>query len=273
MTKIYYFSGTGNTYWSAKKLAEKFDAAEMVPIQKIMAKMTETMTEKSVISIEADSVVFMFPAYAYGIPVMMRRFIERAEIRAPCIEACADIRAPYIAALVTYGSSPGGALAEATRVLRKKNLRLSYAGRIPAVENYIPIFGAQSEKMQRKRLALQVAATEKAAAAIKELSTKSVLTFHPFASFVTALFRLAVSGMDGLFTLDSACNGCGFCASVCPAHAITMSENHPVFARGCEQCQACLNFCPQHAINFGRMKKNTARYHHPEVSAAELFGV
>jgi ferredoxin len=190
---------------------------------------------------------------------MVRRFLKQAEIHAA-----------YLAALVSYGSSPGGALAEARRVLGRKKLTLNYGGRIPAVENYIPIFGAQEAGLRSRRLAMQTEATEQAAAAIVSRANNRVPTFQPFASFVSALFRSAHPRMNRLFRVTATCNACGFCARICPAGAITMTEG-PVFQNGCEQCQACLNFCPRKAINFGRLKPDTERYHHPEVAVGELF--
>jgi ferredoxin len=252
MTKIYYFSGTGNTYWSAKKMAGRIGSAEMLPISREI-KLPE-------VRIEADAAVFLFPAYAYGMPVMVRRFLEKAEIHAD-----------YLAALVSYGSSPGGALAEACRVLGRKKLTLNYAGRIPAVENYIPIFGAQKTETRAHRLALQAAATEQAAAAIVSRASNRVLMFRPFSGFVSAIFRFARPGMGRLFSVTAACNACGFCARLCPAGAITMTGGGPVFQSACEQCQACLNFCPRKAISFGRLRPDTERYHHPGVTAGELF--
>jgi ferredoxin len=253
MTKIYYFSGTGNTYWSAKRIAERIGDAVVVPVSREI--------KQPAVRVEADAAVFMFPAYAYGIPGMARRFLEQAEIHAE-----------YLAALVSYGSSPGGALAEVSRVLSRKKLTLNYAGSIPSVENYIPIFGAPAALLREKRLALQTAATEAAAAAIVSRASNRVPAFRPFSSFVSALFRSACSKMVRSFRVTAACNACGFCAGICPAGAITMTEEGPVFQKNCEQCQACLNFCPNRAISFGRMRPDTERYHHPEVAVGELFG-
>jgi ferredoxin len=254
MTRIYYFSGTGNTYWSAKKLAEMIDGAAIVSISREI--------KQPEVRVEADAAVFMFPVYAYGVPVMVRRFLERAEISAG-----------YLAALVSYGSSPGGALAEVSRVLGRKKLILNYGGRIPAVENYIPIFGAQKKELRNRRLALQVEATEQAAAASVSRASNRIMAFRPFSGFVSALFRIGRPRMGRLFRTTADCNACGFCARLCPSGAITMTEEGPLFQSACEQCQACLNFCPHKAISFGRLRPDTERYHHPEVSVGELFGL
>ncbi|GHT74528.1 4Fe-4S ferredoxin [Spirochaetia bacterium] len=251
MTKIYYFSGTGNTYWSAKKLAALLDDAAFFPISREM--------QNASILIEAEAVVFMFPAYAYGIPIMARRFLEKAEINTD-----------YIAALVTCGSSPGGALAEARRVLHRKGLTLNFADRIPCVENYIPIFGVPTAKKQAARIALQVTATEHAAKAIASRAVNKVWSFRPFSIFVSALFRLGRPLFVTGFHRTSDCTRCGLCARLCPAGAIKMTARGPVFQKTCEHCQSCLNFCPNRAISYIRLKPDTPRYHHPEVTAEEL---
>jgi ferredoxin len=252
MIKIYYFSGTGNTYWSAKKLAEQLESAKIYSISREI--------RQSEIRIEADVVVFLFPSYAYETPLMVRRFLEKA-----------DIHANYIAAAVSYGSSPGGSLAEVSRVLRRKKLTLDYAGRIPAVENYIPIFGVQGPEKQNKRLAMQREATFAVAEAIRNRSVKKVQTFRPVSKAISTLFRLARPVFPKGFRRTKECTVCGLCEKLCPAGAISMTAAGPVFQKSCEHCQACLNFCPRRAISFARMKPDTPRYHHPEVSAKELF--
>jgi ferredoxin len=252
MIKIYYFSGTGNTYWSAKKLAERIGDAAIFPISREI--------RQPEIHIEADAVIFMSPAYAYGIPVMVRRFLERA-----------DIRADYLAALVSFGTSPGGALAEFHRILQRKNLILNYGGRIPAVENYIPIFGAPKALLREKRRALQADATEQAAAAILARETNKAPAFQPLFKIISSLFCFARPVMPHLFRCTGACVGCGLCVRICPAGSITMTASGPVFNNTCENCQACFNFCPHRAIGFGRLGPNTERYHHPEVTAGELL--
>jgi ferredoxin len=252
MTSIYYFSGTGNTYWSAKKIAERIGDAALVSISREI--------KQSEIHVDADAAVFLFPSYAYGMPGIVRRFLERAEIRAD-----------YLAALVSYGTSPGGTLGEVSRVLRRKKLTLNYGGRIPAVENYIPIFGAPSARLRKKWLVLQTAATEKAAEAILSRASNKMPTFAPLSSFVSTLFRSVCPKMGRLYRVSDACNACGFCAQLCPAGAIKMTPEGPQFQNICEQCQACLNFCPQKAITFGRLRADTERYHHPEVTVGELI--
>ncbi|MDR2491534.1 MAG: EFR1 family ferrodoxin [Spirochaetaceae bacterium] len=268
MTKIFYFSGTGNTLWSAKHigvlLAEEIQLFNIgrlmqLPAPDASAEKAAAAGTAAFTTIEAERVIVMFPAYAFGMPHIVRRFLCRF-----------TINAPYIAALVTCGTSPGGALAEAARVLKRRGRRLSYAAKIPCVENYIPIFGPPPPQTVEKRLAVQRQVAARAASEILQAKTCRICTFRPFSAVISALFRVGKRFFVKWFQLGPECNACGLCAKICPAGAITMPQGKPVFSEKCEHCQACLNWCPQRAISFIRLKPDTPRYHHPAVKSSDM---
>jgi uncharacterized protein (DUF362 family)/ferredoxin len=52
---------------------------------------------------------------------------------------------------------------------------------------------------------------------------------------------------------EEECIGCGVCAGVCPAHAITMEQKLPVIDRSaCIRCFCCQEFCPKGAMKVHR---------------------
>jgi ferredoxin len=257
LTKIYYFSGTGNTLWSAKKMAEIIGGARSPGACTLHNIGVEAYRDNTII--EAGAVVLLFPSYAYGAPAIVRRFVKRAVFNTP-----------YIASFVTFGTSPGGTLAEVNRILTRKYKGASFWGRIPSVENYIAIFGPPKPKTTEKRLALQRDATEEAARGVIAARTNRINTFRPLSSFISLLFSLGVKLFYKYYRLSAGCNGCGICARVCPVSAVAMRNGRPVFSGKCEHCQGCLNWCPKAAIQFARLKPGVPRYHHPEIRLDDM---
>jgi len=256
MTKIYYFSATGNSLWSAKKIAEIIEEQGGSPC-KLYNIGTEINNQNAII--EADAVIFVFPSYGYGLPLVVRRFVKNAVFKTP-----------YVASLVTFGSSPRGTLGGLMRILKKKGILKMFFARIPSVENYLVMFGTPDVKTIERRCAMQEKATKEAASSIKERRVNSVCTFAPFSVFVSWLFSLGIKIFYKYYRVSDTCNGCSICEKVCPAGVITMSENRPVFSSACEHCQACVNLCPLRAIQFGRVKFGTPGYCHPEIDINEL---
>lgn len=249
---ICYFSGTGNSLWSAKRLAYILKDARIVDICDV--------SDFKNYEITSEYCIFIYPAYAYEMPLMMQRFIRFV-----------TIKSSYIAALVTYGSSYGGCLGEARRLLRRRGICLSYANGIPCVENYIPLFGAQSEQKIIKRTGLQQAATEKIADDIYNRRTNKVRAIWPLSKLVSLLFRGVRPLFPKLHKVTDKCNGCLLCSKVCPSKCISFKDNgKPRFGKACEQCQACLNVCPQNAIKLFRRDSKVAQYIHPEIRVREL---
>jgi ferredoxin len=252
MTKIYYFSGTGNSLWSAKKIAQGItDAYELYNIG--------AESQKKRITVEADAVVFVFPSYAYGMPLVVRRFAKSAVFKTR-----------YFAAFVTFGTSPRGTLGLLRRILKKKGIEKMFFGLIPSVENYLALFGRQKPEKKEKRILLQEKTTKDAIQAVIERRENKVSVFCPFSALVSRLFSLGVKIFYKRYRIGENCNGCAVCEKICPVSAITMSKGYPVFSSKCEHCQGCVDICPLRAIQFGRVKFGSLGYCHPEIEITEL---
>ena len=77
--------------------------------------------------------------------------------------------------------------------------------------------------------------------------------------------------MDKSFYADEKCTSCGICQRICPADNIVMTGGRPAWNHRCEQCFACLHWCPEESIQFGKKTADRKRYHHPEISLADML--
>jgi len=260
MTKIYYFSGTGNSLWSAKEIARLIGEAQAYTDKTCELFNIGFASRNNEIVIEADAVVLVFPSYAFGLPLAVRLFVKKAVFKTP-----------YLASFVTYGTTPLGTLGLLQNMLKSKKIDKMYFGKIPAVENYLAMFGTPKDEMIKKRCTMQKEATAEAAKSIIERKENSVSGFRPFSAFVVRLFYLGIKIFFKRYRVSDKCSGCAICEKICPAGAIVMKDEKPKFTSKCEHCQGCINICPLRAIRFGRVKFGTAGYRHPEIEIKELF--
>ena len=261
MHKIYWFSGTGNTYYLAREFAEMFPGAKLISLA--------SLDRSEDVVFDAETTGIFFPVYCFGIPGILARFLDR-------IQPMEDQGNHFVYAICTSGGYPGAALPLVEDTLQSKNINLGSCFHIRMVSSYIPL----SEPPDEKRIAATFAKAERAlriaAIAVKKRKRTRPLRVFPFDTFLKFVARRAVATLetsDSAFHVDSAqCSGCGICSKICPASNISLNGNdHPVWHHHCEQCMACLQWCPQKAILYKDLPAARKHYHHPEVTAAELF--
>ena len=69
-TKLFYFSGTGNSYTVAKEISSELKC-ESIPVQKFSSSET--------IDLDAEKVGFVFPVFYMRIPRIVERFLNNRE--------------------------------------------------------------------------------------------------------------------------------------------------------------------------------------------------
>ena len=261
MHKIYWCSGTGNSYYLAREFAKLFPGSELISIA--------SLDRSEDVVFDAELTGIFFPVYCFGIPGILSRFLDRVQ---PMVEQGNR----FVYAVCTSGGYPGAALPLVEDTLQGKNINLGSCFHIRMVSNYIPL----SEPPDEKRIAGIFAKAERAlriaAVAVKKRKRTRPLRVFPIDTFLKFVARRAVVTLE---TSDSAfhtdlekCTGCGICSRLCPASNISLDESeHPVWHHHCEQCMACLQWCPQQAIRFKDLPADRRHYHHPGVVAKELF--
>lgn len=247
---IYYFTATGNSFAVARTIAEKTGAT----LQPITHKIPE--------SAEWTSIGFVYPTFFMGLPGIVEQFVRAIHI----------IGDPYLFAVTTSGPMPGSSLGHLNRMLAEKGKALHYNAAVRSVANYIAEYNVDLSKVdatieKARRQTEEIAAD---IGAQKHIPTRAE-TFFSKTFYKLYTSRYPTLGRN--FTVSGDCTGCGRCQMVCLADNIEMKEKRPVFKGSCESCMACIHWCPTQAIQWKTRTQNRNRYHHPDVSIADLVRV
>ncbi|MDR1210134.1 MAG: EFR1 family ferrodoxin [Clostridiales bacterium] len=248
MSVIYWFSGTGNSLYAAKRLSESLGG--------VASRAIASGAPDKPVGGEFEKVGFVFPSYYGNLPRAVRAFVE-----------CLDVRpGTYIFAVVTMGGPGGGAVASLKAALEAKGLRLGYGVGVRMPANYVMMYNPASVSKSAGKLAYVDKKLEKAA---REISAR-VQRVRTFPVTSGNLYK-NVEKLDRQFSVDETCVSCGQCAKICPAANIRLEGGGPKWRGRCEHCAACISWCPSAAIQYGAKTRGRRRYHNPAIKAAELF--
>ena len=254
----YWFSGTGNSLYTAQRAAEVIEGMRLVPITRSLADNPPRL--------EGDVVGLVFPVYAYGPPAIIRRFLGNAEIG----------EVGYLFSALTHGGGPANAALKLNEITDLKGIAVDATFLIRMPSNYVtgsnPITGAKLKSV----LATSEDQLEAMCALLKSrtsFSSKSGGIGGRLKSWaIHPLFMRGLKHVDRKFTIDPGCTGCGICTKVCPMENITLDDNkRPVWHGACEYCLGCINACPERAIQTGSLTRRRGRYRHPEIPIKRLM--
>lgn len=240
---IYYFSGTGNSEWVAKKIASltndsALDIAELV------------RNGKAYITVKSGDVLgLIFPVYAWSPPYFVLDFLKSIKVEegAFCFAVC------------TCGDEAG-----LTIKIVEKMIPLNSGYSVSMPNNYILLADVDSADIEKQKLDAAKIRVQKIADDV--LSKKSVFDFKrgslAFLKSNLINFSFNKYAMSSKpFFVEATCNSCGICAAKCPTQNIKIVDGKPVWGQNCLQCLSCLNRCPQKAIQYGKKTKNKGRYY------------
>ena len=256
-TRIYTFSGTGNSLWAARELASRLDD-DVTLTSVVQAQAAGELRP------DAARVGLVCPVYMYRLPHLVVRFLERLEWTGP------------VFVVVTCGGDVGDLFVHVRRAVQAKGARLTAGLSIRLPSNYIPFGGVPDDSKlapihvaARRRVEEVARILNDGAQVVESEHSRSRAWIHP-----GLLYRLGyrfIPVTDKSYWSTERCNGCGVCVRVCPVGNVELHDGRPRWRQRCEQCMACLQWCPREAVEFKRKSVGQRRYHHPEVRAKDLF--
>lgn len=252
---IYYFSGTGNSRYAAKRLAGTTDEElRFIP-------QTDAYTERLDTGNDL-SVGFVFPIYAWGVPPIVLDFISHLPE-----DIIMDLKKRQLPVwcVVTCGDEAGMAVEMLRKSLAKRGLELNAAWSVimPNVYVLLPGFGTDDKLVEQSKLRASVRR-------IADIGSKIISGAWEDDVVRGALPKIKTALVYPLFRkwgvntkkwhYSDGCIGCGRCAGTCPVGNISMIEGRPHWGNDCTSCCACYHVCPTRSAQYGKITKNMGQY-------------
>ena len=259
---IYYFSGTGNSRWTATTLARELNCEAIY----ICSKRFDAVDHVSLLSrISPDEPVgFAFPIHGWQPPHIVRRFVRSLPH--------SIFAGRYVFAVCTCGDETGLAMDIFAKELSRRGMKLNFAVSVQMPNTYVclPFMDIDSKELEDRKIMAAENQIPKIAEQIRNREDGEYLTKGTAPWLLTYVIgeyfnRRMVN--DKKFKVDLAeCAHCGRCRRVCPVGNIVdsglMSEFTPKWKRAgsCTGCLACYHGCLKHGITYGDITRKREQY-------------
>ncbi len=244
---VLYFTGTGNSRYLARRIAEELD----MPLYDLNAciKAGDTAPVQT-----GQDVVLVTPTYAWRIPRVVSQWLGNTELTG----------AERIWFVMDCGSEIGNAAKYNRQLAAQKHLRYMGTAQIIMPENYIAMFNAPQAEQARRIVEQAEPALQKVLAQLRAGQEFSPLRDTLYDRFMSGpvnpvFYRFFVKA--DAFRATDVCIGCGKCVELCPLNNIRLENGKPVWGKHCTHCMACICYCPKEAIEYGKKSKGKPRYH------------
>lgn len=244
---VLYFSGTGNSKYIAKCIADALGVG--------LLNINERIKTEDTAPVQSDvDAILVTPTYAWRIPRVVSGWISKTELS----------NAKRIWFVMDCGSEIGNAAKYNQALATQKILKYMGTAQIIMPENYIAMFSAPDKAEAR-------IIVEKAKPDIQNIigciqaglefpAPRNNLYDRFMSGAVNPIFYKKFVKADA-FTVSDACVGCGKCVQLCPLNNIYLDNDKPVWGSHCTHCMACICYCPKEAIEYGKKSIDKPRYH------------
>lgn len=243
---ILYFSGTGNSEYVAKYIAEK--------IEDVTENLFDRIRNEDYSPMESERPwIVVTPTYGWRIPNVVEMFLRKTDFNGS--------QEMYF--VMTCGQDNGCAGKYLQKMCEGVNLKYMGCAEVVMPENYIAMFEVPDKDEALKIIEDSEKSMDKIVQYLsernpfpeKKVQLKDWITSGP----VNQVFRRFFVKADSFRVTDD-CVHCGKCEQVCPLENIHYINEKPVWGDNCTHCMACICRCPQGAIEYGRKTIGKERY-------------
>ena len=213
---IFYFSGTGNTKWTAEQLAQ----ATGEELRYIPDEMGKGICEYTLQ--EGERLGFCFPTHGWQPPKIVRDFIRKC----------------------TFKSHANAVFAI---IMPESNVCFSFL-HLDAPERETQKIEAAKERM--RHVCEVVARKDKG---VEELVKGAIP--YTYTYIIGGYYNKHLINDKSFWVDEDACVQCGLCQKLCPVNDIEGIPPTWKHNGSCTNCLSCYHHCPKHAIHWGKMKR------------------
>lgn len=254
---IFYFSGTGNSLWVARRLSKVFNEPLVSISDSINCGKTEFILKQN------ERIFFVYPVHSWGPAILVGRFISTMNLK--------NYTEQKIYSISTCGNDCGYTYKIIRKWLSAKGLSLTAYFSLIMPNTYVlmPGFGTDPKELAQSKLDNAPATMDRIVAAINSDKTPkdlyNISTIPAIKSNIIYPAFIQKVKRTPPFHTNNNCISCALCEKICPTLNIKMVKGLPTWSNRCVECTACINRCPERAIEYGRITQKKGRYHHPEV--------
>lgn len=243
---IIYFSGTGNSEYVAKAIADRTGDEIINSFDYIKNGIAGDFKS-------GNPWIFVFPVYLSTVAQIFADFLRSSDFD--------GIKNAYFVG--TCASSIGSSSNVCAQICRLKGLKYMGIARVQMPQNYIALFKMTPEAEINRRIDASIKEIDAITNAILKglkLDTKQTSRFEFAATKIVEKMYNGPFTKTKKFYATEKCTGCGLCERNCPLNKITVTNGKPSWEGSCSHCMSCINRCPIGAIEYGKGTKDKKRY-------------
>ena len=257
---IFYFSGTGNTWWTADKIKKLLDArninAEAVSIDSLIDKSGIDIKKADWLIKSSDLIFFGWPIYGSDLPAPMKDFIDSL------MPLSSE---KHIHTFCTQMEFSGDGAWVYHKNFEAKNLIIDSCVHFKMPSNVSIFHGIMAPpKNDEKALNIMSNCEKQIEKHISDLLSGKIRKTGRHSYILGVLqrgpYRAVYKRFQSMVGVnESLCTKCGLCARLCPSFNITMND-FPSFSGKCALCMRCYSYCPATAITYRGKTHNKEKY-------------